>query len=86
MQAVDGLSSPEQERADKLSGVFSCTGPLVSLDTAYEVDFTLSSLILALRARCSRSYSLITSAEIPWLQEEHVPVPEECPAAATGPF
>lgn len=48
---VDG-SCPEQERADKFSSVSSFPRPLLSPDTAYEVNFTLSSLILALISRC----------------------------------
>lgn len=48
---VDG-SCPEQERADKFSCVSSFPRPLLSPDTAYEVNFTLSSLILALVSRC----------------------------------
>lgn len=48
---MDG-SCPEQERADKFSSVSSFPRPLLSPDTAYEVNFTLSSLILALISRC----------------------------------
>lgn len=48
---LDG-SCPEQEQADKFSSVSSFPGPLLSPDTAYEVNFTLSSLILALISRC----------------------------------
>lgn len=48
---VDG-SCPEQERADKFSSVSSFPRPLLSPDTAYEVNFTLSSLILAPLSRC----------------------------------
>lgn len=51
MQLVDG-SSPEQEHADKFSNVSSYPGPLVSPDTTYEVNFTLSSLISAPISRC----------------------------------
>lgn len=58
MQLVDG-SCPQQEHADK----FSITPPpppppfprpLVSLDTTYEVNFTLSSWISAPISRCLR--------------------------------
>lgn len=48
---VDG-SCPEQERADKFSSVSSFPRPLLSPDTACEVNFTLSSLFLALISRC----------------------------------
>ncbi|KAG7253225.1 hypothetical protein CRUP_014310 [Coryphaenoides rupestris] len=54
MQAVDGLSSPEQERADKLSGIFSCTGPLVSLDTAYELKDPVTLVNPGLAQLCIR--------------------------------
>lgn len=51
MQLVDG-SCPEQEHADKFSTVSPFPRPLVSLDTTYEVNFTLSSLISAPISRC----------------------------------
>lgn len=51
MRLVDG-SCPEQEHADKFSTVSSHRRPLVSPDTAYEVNYTLSSLISAPRSRC----------------------------------
>lgn len=51
MQPVDG-SCPEQEHADKFSTVSPFPRPLVSLDTTYEVNFTLSSLISAPISRC----------------------------------
>lgn len=51
MQLVDG-SCPEQEHADKFSTVSSHPRPLVSLDTTYEVNFTLSSLISTPISRC----------------------------------
>lgn len=50
MQLADG-SCPEQEQ-DKFSQISSPSKPLVSLDTTYEVNFTLSSLISAPTARC----------------------------------
>lgn len=51
MQLVDG-SCPEQEHADKFSTVSPFPRPLVSPDTTYEVNFTLSSLISAPISRC----------------------------------
>lgn len=51
MQLVDG-SCPEQEHADKFSTVSSHPRPLVSQDTTYEVNYTLSSLISAPISRC----------------------------------
>lgn len=66
---VDG-SCPEQERADKFSSVSSFPRPLLSPDTAYEVNFTLSSLILALISRCL--CHILRPPELPCLQEEHV--------------
>lgn len=69
---VDG-SCPEQERADKLSSVSSFPRPLLSPDTTYEVNFTLSSLILALISRCL--CHILRPCGAPCLQEEHVRSP-----------
>lgn len=76
MQLVDG-SWPEQEHADKFSTVYSYPRSLVSLDTTYEVNFTLSSLISAPISRCLCPHHQVQQRSL--VCRKSTFAPQECP-------